>query len=211
VLTGHRGWVRALVVAPDGSWLASAGIDGKMRIWDLSTGVIHRTLTGHCGSVGELVVAPDGSWLASAGGDVVTDWEVRIWDPTTGTALHTLPGHTRGVRVVAPDGSWLASAGDREVRIWNPATGAPLTSLRVAGRLSHLASVSTTIVTAGEHGPYFLDGSAAVPLLTTRVREVLPRSAESVRVDEIDRDEAAQLLTPGWARRLAVWWRGYRR
>jgi NB-ARC domain/Domain of unknown function (DUF4062)/WD domain, G-beta repeat len=154
VLTGHTSWVAALVVAPDGSWLASAGGDGVVRIWDPARGTARHTLTGHTSGVGALVVAPDGSWLASAGYD-----GVRIWDPASGTAGHTLTGHTSwvGALVVAPDGSWLASAGDDGVvRIWDPASGAPLTSLRVAGRLSHLAVVSTTIAAAGEHAPYFL-------------------------------------------------------
>jgi WD40 repeat protein len=154
-LTGHTRRVRALVVAPDGSWLASAGSGGEVRIWDPATGSARHTLTGHTGWVQALVVAPDGSWLASAG----SGGEVRIWDPATGTARHTLTGHTGWVQalVVAPDGSWLASAGnDREIRIWNPSTGAPLTSLRVAGRLYHLVLASTTIAAAGERGPYFL-------------------------------------------------------
>ncbi|HET9257171.1 MAG TPA: hypothetical protein VFO16_18500 [Pseudonocardiaceae bacterium] len=59
--------------------------------------------------------------------------------------------------MVAPDGSWLATASDDgEIRVWDRATGATLTSLRVAGRLDHLATVATTIITAGAHGPYFL-------------------------------------------------------
>ncbi len=124
VLTGHTGGVGALVVAPDGSWLASAGDDGEVRIWDPITGTTRHTLTGHTDWVRALVVAPDGSWLASAG----DDGEVRIWDPTIGVPRHTLIGHTQwvGVLVVAPDGSWLATAGnDKTVRIWDPAIGTP--------------------------------------------------------------------------------------
>jgi WD40 repeat protein len=70
-----------------------------------------------------------------------------------------LTGHTREVTalVAAPDGSWLASADyDGEIRIWDPASDAPLTSLRVAGRLFHLLLASTTIAAAGDRGPYFL-------------------------------------------------------
>jgi WD40 repeat protein len=102
-----------------------------------------------------VVIAPDGSWLASAG----DDGEVRIWDPATGTARHTLVGHTSWVLAlaVAPDGSWLASASTSgEVRIWDPITGTALTSLRVAGALSHLLPTSTTITAAGERGLYLL-------------------------------------------------------
>jgi WD40 repeat protein len=112
---GNINTVEALVVAPDGSWLASAGWDRKIRVWDPITGAVRHTLVGHTNTVGMLVVAPDGSWLASAGWDS----KVRIWDPITGAVRHTLTGHTRRVTVlaVAPDGSWLGSAGwDGEIR-----------------------------------------------------------------------------------------------
>ncbi|MGH3809826.1 MAG: NB-ARC domain-containing protein, partial [Pseudonocardiaceae bacterium] len=109
VPTGHTGGVWALGVAPDGSWLASAGEGGEVRVWDPVTGAARHILTAHTSTVWALVVAPDGSWLASAS----DDGEVRVWDPVTGTPRHILTGHTRMVRalVVAPDGSWLASAG----------------------------------------------------------------------------------------------------
>jgi WD40 repeat protein len=153
-LTGHTRRVRELVASPDGSWLASAS-GGKVWVWDPVTGGLRHTLTGHTHGVGALAVAPDGSWLASAG----EDGAVRIWDPTTGTTYHTLTGHTGWAQALAvtPDGSWLASAGhDGEVRIWDPTTATALTSLRVAGSISHLALASTTIAAAGERGPYFL-------------------------------------------------------
>jgi WD40 repeat protein len=38
-LIGHTRGVRALAVAPDGSWLASASWDGEIRIWDPTSGV----------------------------------------------------------------------------------------------------------------------------------------------------------------------------
>ncbi len=145
VPAGHTGGVWAVGVAPDGSWLASAGEGGEVRIWDPVTGTPRHTLTGHTRAVFALGVAPDGSWLASTG----EDGEVRIWDPITGTACHILIGHTAWVRAlgVAPDGSWLASAGfDGEVRIWDPITGT----------LRHALTGHTSCVQAFEVAP---DGS----------------------------------------------------
>ena len=154
-LTGHTRGVSVLAVAPNGSWLATASGGGEVRIWDPTTGTARHTLTDHASRVRALAVAPDGSWLATGG----NGGKVRIWDPATGTARHTLTGHTNTVTAlaVAPDGSWLATAGwDGEIRIWDPTTGAPLTSLRVADRLSHLLLASTTLAAAGERGSYFL-------------------------------------------------------
>jgi WD40 repeat protein len=53
--------VWAVAVAPDGSWLTTAGDDGTVRIWDPATGTQRHTLTGHTGSVGSVAIAPDGS------------------------------------------------------------------------------------------------------------------------------------------------------
>jgi len=86
VLTGHTDPVVALAVAPDGRWLASAGGDGTVRIWDPVTGTAGHLLTGHTDPVVALAVAPDGRWLASAGGDGT----VRIWDPATGEAIASI-------------------------------------------------------------------------------------------------------------------------
>ena len=127
-LTGHTGWVLAVAVAPDGTWLATTSVDKTVRIWDAPAGEHRRTLTSHTREVNAVAVAPDGTWLATASADKT----VRIWDATTGAHLHTLTSHTREVNAVAvaPDGTWLATASaDKTVRIWDATTGAHLHTL----------------------------------------------------------------------------------
>lgn len=107
-LTGHTGWVGTLVVAPDGSWLASTGRNGELRIWDPVTGTTRHTLTGHARAVGALGVAADGSWLASAS----DDGELRIWEPITGTALTSLRV-AGGLSRLLLTSTTIAAAGER--------------------------------------------------------------------------------------------------
>ena len=128
VITGHRDTIRAVAVAPDGSWLVSAGQDGTVRIWDVATGREQGTLTGHTGLTVAVAIAPDGSWLATGS----VNRTVQVWDAATGTKRATLTGHTGWVQAVAiaPDGSWLVSAGqDGTVRIWDVATRRELATL----------------------------------------------------------------------------------
>jgi len=105
--------------SPDGTRLATASNDPRMRIWNIATGKTTTTHTGHTDGVSSVAWSPDGTCLATA------SWNktVRICDPATGQTLTTLIGHKRGVTAVAwsPDGTHLATASwDQTVRIWNP-------------------------------------------------------------------------------------------
>ena len=79
-LTGRPGAVYAVAAAPDGSWLASGGQDGLVRIWDVANGQQRAGLTGHTDAAYAVAAAPDGSWLASG----CRDRSVRIWDVASG-------------------------------------------------------------------------------------------------------------------------------
>lgn len=107
------------------SFLASAGHDPVIRLWDLKTGHVLKTLHKHTNWVRALAVSPNGRILASGGHDRM----VYVWDLSTGKVLKSLFKHTNWIRglAISPDGQILASASDDQtVCLWNVETGALL-------------------------------------------------------------------------------------
>jgi len=82
---------------------------------------------------------------------------MSLSDGASATVIDTMTLRWRAVVGSSPGRVLLASAdNDGELRIWDTITGAALTSLRVAGGLSHLQLTSTMIAAAGERSLYLL-------------------------------------------------------
>ncbi|MDF5752797.1 NB-ARC domain-containing protein [Spongiactinospora sp. TRM90649] len=115
VLLDGTGGVAACA-AGDG-WLATAGVDGAVRITDIATREVRAAY-----DIGGTVrsCAAGGGWLA-AGGDGGDVW---IWDLPSGRARARSRAHEGGVSGCAAAGARLATAGtDGAVRLWDAATG----------------------------------------------------------------------------------------
>jgi eukaryotic-like serine/threonine-protein kinase len=128
LLAGKHADVR-LGCLPGGRQLVSAGIDGRVLLWDLDRGLV-RQLQRHDDWVSALAVAPDGSVVASGSGDDTIILH-RLGD---GHQLR-LRGHQDSVRgvVFSADGHSLASLGiDASLRLWDVRSGQLLRSTRAS-------------------------------------------------------------------------------
>ncbi|MBC7815451.1 MAG: WD40 repeat domain-containing protein [Planctomycetaceae bacterium] len=105
----HRGVIYHVSISPDGKTLATGGLDGTIRLWDVDTGKFIKCLLGHNSYVYRLAWSPDGNTLASAGAH---DGSVGLWDVKTGVLRRAIRSPHGVVTYVAwaPSGTQLAFA-----------------------------------------------------------------------------------------------------
>ena len=123
-LTGHVDWVRpesyvlgrltSIEFSPQGDVLASAGIDGTVKVWAAPSGALLASLDHGAQLGGGARYRPDGGAIVSAGGDGVA----RVWSPTRGALAATLARprgegkYARRVSAVVSDGARIVTATD---------------------------------------------------------------------------------------------------
>jgi WD40 repeat protein len=119
--------------SPDGKTVALAGLDGRIHLYDLTTGKRQNVLEGHAEAVYSLAFSPDGGTLVSGS----IDQTVRCWQTATGEQSACLDGQHGAVYQVefSADGRRLVSAGtDGEVIVWDAGNGRVLHRHRFPGK-----------------------------------------------------------------------------
>jgi len=146
VLPGVRSWtlltrphvctVTVLAYSPDGGLLASAGLDGHIRLWAPQTGTLVGALVGHGNWVFALAWSADGHYLASAGSDAT----VRIWEPRRGVLVRTF--QTRVTQNNAP--AWLSGGSQLayQLQIWDARNGRDLQTVSLRGDAKDMLTAS---------------------------------------------------------------------
>jgi WD40 repeat protein len=110
----------SIALSLNGQRLAAGAADGTVRLWDLRTGKLERTLRGHRAEVVSVAFSPDGKELLSGS----RDSDARLWNLSGGAAT-VLRGHGGPVfdANFSSDGQWIVTAGPTTAGIWLAATG----------------------------------------------------------------------------------------
>ena len=186
-LTGHSDRVASVAWSPDGTRLASASLDGTVKVWAADQKAeplpLQALNPGIDGDANGIAWSPNGKRLASV--DLLGT--VKISDVSTGKEFFSLKGHNGAVRSAVawnPDGTRLASARlasaadtnlprTSTVKIWDATTGEEVLALK--GDISLVSSVAwnrdgTRLAAASEGGVMIWDpvsGERTATLIST--------------------------------------------
>ncbi|MFC2158091.1 WD40 repeat domain-containing protein [Acidobacteriota bacterium] len=125
---GHRGTVYILLFSPDGSMLATGAEDGRVKFWEIPSGILKQTLRIHSKRVQNLKFTTDGKYFFS-GSD---DGSIIIGDGSTLKSIKGIVAHTPNVRDIGysqPHDILVSIGGDNALMFWEVPSGKRLKNI----------------------------------------------------------------------------------
>jgi WD40 repeat protein len=127
---GHSAMIRDVMFTPNGATLISVSDDKTIRLWNVETGDLIKTVRGQIGAgpEGKLfagALSPNGKVLAVGGFGISGEYKpIHLYNIESGEQIVLLKGHAKVIADLAfsPESRWLAScSSDKTVRIWDVA------------------------------------------------------------------------------------------
>ncbi len=125
-LKGLDGSIVCMATTPDGGHVAAGNDRGDVRVWETTSGQMHKVAFGHPEKVLCLAFSPNGKLLASGS----TDQRVSVREWKTGYLKYQV-GHDGDVTCLAfsRNPNWLLTGSeDNTIRIWHTESGRPASS-----------------------------------------------------------------------------------
>jgi len=143
-------WINSINYSPNGLYLAAAGDDKVVRVWDVKNGLLVNSFKDHTSKVLTVQFSPDGSLIITASQDNTA----RIWDVEQKKLITTLR-HNNWVlgAFFSKDGKkTITFSGDNYVSIWNTNDASKIASLKhpLSVKYASLSSNDKVLITVAE-------------------------------------------------------------
>jgi WD40 repeat protein len=197
---GHPAYGGVATFDPLNGWLAMAGSDGTIQIWDPLERVSLATLTAQGSSIADIALSPDGTRVVSGS----LDRRVRVWEWEAGTPLAEWDAGEADISRVtfASDGDRVAAGTSAGVRVWSISSGADVAQFPLEGGAQRVLRFSP-------NGRYLVGGSqaAGVHVWTLGANTLLSQLPE-VDGDNITAHfspDSLMLITGSVGRPVSLW------
>lgn len=118
VMNAHRGEILAAAISPDGKFIATAGIDRDIKIWDENLELKYVIKSAHQKYITSLRFFHSGNRLASGSGDHL----LKIWDfnnlESPETSVSAFDGDIEDIQFSPDDKIFIAASEDGSIRVF---------------------------------------------------------------------------------------------
>lgn len=128
----HNDTVLSVRFSPDGKILATAAADRMIKLWEVESGRLIKTLEGHTHHVTAVAWNENLRQLASGSADET----IKIWDVETGKATRTISGlktEITGLEFVGRDNRIAVVGGNGYFRVYRTDNGGRETNVKIPG------------------------------------------------------------------------------